>query len=111
MPESGHPARHVHRKRGRSDRVMPRASEASTRNELSAPADEVDPASEPRRTSPAALRWTVGLLALAAGVAIVPLWAPLLLAAWTAILASPLHARLSPRLGGPRAGALVTLCC
>lgn len=38
-----------------------------------------------------ALRWTVGVLVLGALFAMSPLWAPLLFAAWGAILALPLH--------------------
>jgi predicted PurR-regulated permease PerM len=57
-----------------------------------------------------ALRWVV--LALCAGsvVALAPLWAPLVLAIWTADLARPVHARLARMLAGrSRAGAVVTL--
>jgi predicted PurR-regulated permease PerM len=50
----------------------------------------------------------VGIVALGA-FAIVPLWAPLVLAAWTAILLEPLAARLARRLGGRgRSAALLT---
>jgi len=51
-----------------------------------------------------AARWTLLGLCLAAFVALLPLWAPVLLAAWSAILARPLHARLVGRVGG-RSGA------
>jgi len=51
-----------------------------------------------------AARWTLLGLCVAAFVAVQPLWAPVLLAAWSAILAQPLHARLVGRIGG-RSGA------
>jgi predicted PurR-regulated permease PerM len=52
-----------------------------------------------------ALRWTVVLLTVAALFAIGPLWAPLLLAAFAAVVAAPFHARLSQKLGGSKRGA------
>lgn len=45
-----------------------------------------------------ALRWFVGILTLAAGGVLVPFWAPLLLAAWAALIAWPLQQRLSKGL-------------
>ena len=54
-------------------------------------------------------RWTVVALSLAALWTMHPLWAPVLLAAWTAILAQPLHNRMM-RLGGrSRAAGLLTV--
>ncbi|HEY5372728.1 MAG TPA: AI-2E family transporter [Polyangiaceae bacterium] len=41
------------------------------------------------------LRWLVGVLVLAALAVLVPFWAPLLLAAWVALIAWPLQQRLS----------------
>ncbi len=46
-----------------------------------------------------ALRWLVGALTLAAAAALVPFWAPLMLAAWGAIITWPLQQRLSRSLG------------
>lgn len=42
-----------------------------------------------------ALRWLVGLLSVAALSTLIPFWAPLILAAWGAIIAWPLQQRLS----------------
>lgn len=47
-----------------------------------------------------AFRVVVGLLALAALVTFLPLWAPLLLATWTATMTRPLLYRISKALGG-----------
>lgn len=56
------------------------------------------------------LRVTLLLLLVAAFLALVPLWAPLLLAAWCAIVAKPLHSRLVARIGGrSRSAAVVTV--
>ena len=52
-----------------------------------------------------ALRWIVGGLCLAAAAVLVPFWAPLLLAAWGAIIASPLQRRLAKSLHRPRLSA------
>jgi predicted PurR-regulated permease PerM len=41
------------------------------------------------------LVWTVGVLAVAAFIVLVPLWAAVLLAAWCAIIARPLHKKLT----------------
>lgn len=55
-------------------------------------------------------RWVVAALCLGAALAFVPLWEPLLLAVFAAIVAHPLHERLSRKLGGRvRASALVTM--
>ena len=45
-----------------------------------------------------ALLWFVGVLSVAAGAVLVPFWAPLLLAAWAALIAWPLQQRLSKGL-------------
>ena len=45
-----------------------------------------------------ALRWLVGGLTLAAAATLVPFWAPLLLAAWGALIAWPLQQRLTRSL-------------
>jgi len=55
-------------------------------------------------------RWVVAALSVGAFAAFIPLWQPLLLAMFAAVVAHPLHERLSRRLGGrERAAALVTL--
>lgn len=56
-----------------------------------------------------ALRWLVAGLTVAAAAVLVPFWAPLVLAAWGAIIASPLQQRLTRSLRRPRlAAALLT---
>jgi predicted PurR-regulated permease PerM len=52
-----------------------------------------------------ALRWLVAGLTLAAAAALVPFWAPLMLAAWFAIIAWPLQQRLSKAVRGPKLSA------
>lgn len=58
-----------------------------------------------------ALRWVVGVLSLAALLALVPFWAPLLLAAWGAHITWPLQQRLAKgtRRRNVAAAALATL--
>ena len=56
-----------------------------------------------------ALRWLVAGLTVVAAAVLVPFWAPLVLAAWGAIIASPLQQRLTRSLRRPRlAAALLT---
>jgi predicted PurR-regulated permease PerM len=53
---------------------------------------------KPKRTSEGsstALRWLVGALCLGAFVAMLPFWVPLVMAAWAATFAKPLHRALS----------------
>ena len=66
---------------------------------------------EPRSDGTHALRWLVGGLAIAALVVLVPFWAPLVLAAWSAFIAWPLQQRLSKWSGHRHvvAGAVTTL--
>ena len=56
------------------------------------------------------LRWVVGVLSMAGFVALVPFWAPLVLASWGAIIAWPLQQRLAKltRHRGLAAGLLTT---
>jgi predicted PurR-regulated permease PerM len=62
------------------------------------------------RRGPAPIELATLALAAAALLMLVPLWAPLLLAAWVAVLAHPLHTRLTSKLkGSQRAAALVTV--
>jgi predicted PurR-regulated permease PerM len=69
--------------------------------------DDKSSVAPPRAQRPvrAALRWTVLLLSAAALFAVGPLWAPLLLAAFAAIVAAPFHARISKKLGGRKGSA------
>ncbi|HYQ46959.1 MAG TPA: AI-2E family transporter [Polyangiaceae bacterium] len=53
----------------------------------------------------AALPWFVGALTLAAAATLTPFWAPLLLAAWSAIIAWPLQQRLARSLARPKLSA------
>jgi predicted PurR-regulated permease PerM len=52
-----------------------------------------------------ALRWFVVVLSLAAAAVLVPFWAPLVLAAWFAIIVSPLQQRLAKSLRRPKLSA------
>lgn len=57
-----------------------------------------------------ALRWVVVALCVGAALALVPFWAPLVLAAWTAMIARPLHQLLAKRIHRRKgAAALVTV--
>jgi len=52
----------------------------------------------------------LAVLAAAAGLALVPLWAPLLLASWMAVAFRPLHAKLARKIGKrSRAAGVVTV--
>lgn len=66
---------------------------------------------EPGSGQATALRWLVGVLALGALAMLVPFWAPLMLAAWGAIIAWPLQQRVSKWSGHRNvvAGAFTTL--
>lgn len=76
-------------------RTLPRTSESET---------------ESRARDNRALPWLVGALTLAAAVTLVPFWAPLLLASWSAIIAWPLQRRLSKSLHRPKlTAALLTV--
>lgn len=57
-----------------------------------------------------ALRWVTLALVVGAAIAFFPLWAPLVLGAWVALLARPLFVRLAARVNGrQRAAALMVL--
>jgi len=58
-----------------------------------------------------AFRWVVLFLSLAAAATFVPLWAPLVLAAWTSVMGRPLLKRVAAVSGGRHraAGALVVV--
>lgn len=56
---------------------------------------------------PFALRVLVTTLCLAAAVALVPFWAPLVVAAWAAILAAPLHRAVVKRIHRRKGAAAV----
>jgi predicted PurR-regulated permease PerM len=65
---------------------------------------------DPRRQV-TAFRWVVLALVVAAAATFLPLWAPLVLAAWTAVMARPLLKKTARLTGGRHraAGALVVL--
>jgi predicted PurR-regulated permease PerM len=63
-----------------------------------------------RSRSQRSLSWVVLILTLGALLAFYPFWAPLLLAAWMANLARPLHSKLGRRTGARgRAAGVVTV--
>ncbi len=64
-----------------------------------------------RRQQLVAFRWTVLVLSAAAGVTFLPMWAPLVLAAWVATMARPLLTRISKLTRGRSraAGVIVVL--
>lgn len=69
---------------------------------------------KPRREQPegssTVLRWVVGLVCLGALVAIAPFWVPLVVAAWAASLAKPIHLSLAKRLHRRKwAASLITV--
>jgi predicted PurR-regulated permease PerM len=54
--------------------------------------------------------WCLALLGVAAALALVPLWAPMLLASWMAVAFRPWHAKLAQKIGGrSRAASVVTV--
>lgn len=62
------------------------------------------------RPATTALRWTVLVLSVGALWVLTPLWAPLLLAAFAAVVAAPLHERFAKRfMGRNGAAALLTV--
>lgn len=75
------------------------------------------PSSKPRQREAlrafrsSSFHWCLTLLTAAAALALVPLWAPLLLATWLAVAFRPLHAKLAQKLGrrNRAAGVLTVL--
>ena len=70
------------------------------------------PAQDERsRTGARVERWGILLLTVGAAFALLPLWAPLMMAGWAAVLAAPLQQRWIKRVGGGRhrAAAAVTV--
>jgi predicted PurR-regulated permease PerM len=66
--------------------------------------------SERRQLQSVSFHWLLVLACAAAALTLVPLWAPLLLASWMAMVVRPLHARLVRRVkGSGRAAAVVTV--
>jgi predicted PurR-regulated permease PerM len=60
--------------------------------------------------SASSFHWCLVLACAAAALTLAPLWAPLLLASWMAMVVRPLHARLVRRVkGSGRAAAVVTV--
>ena len=65
---------------------------------------------ERRELQTSSFRWCLVVLCAAGALTLVPLWAPLLLASWLAMVVRPLHARLMRRVkGSGRAAAVVTV--
>jgi len=68
------------------------------------------PESPPRSEAQSALRWTVLVLVGLSLFTIIPLWVPVVLAAWSAILTRPLQQRVAKLVGGrSRAAGMVTV--
>jgi predicted PurR-regulated permease PerM len=84
----------------------------------SGPPPEPYAAADERRRSLAegSFHGALVLLCVAAALALVPLWAPLLLASWVALAIRPLHSKLARKIGGRSSAAgvvtvlLVLLC-
>jgi predicted PurR-regulated permease PerM len=89
------------------------ASEPGTVEEMapSLQAEGLDPPrGERRQLQSASFHWLLVLACATAALTLVPLWAPLLLASWMAMVVRPLHARLVRRVkGSGRAAAVVTV--
>jgi predicted PurR-regulated permease PerM len=67
-------------------------------------------ADTPGRHQLRAARWLVLVICFGALLALVALWVPLMLAAWVAIIAHPLHTTVSRKLGGSqRAAGVMTV--
>jgi predicted PurR-regulated permease PerM len=65
---------------------------------------------ERRSLRAASYHWSLVLTCAAAALTFVPLWAPILLASWMAMVVRPLHTRLVKRVkGSGRAAAVVTV--
>jgi predicted PurR-regulated permease PerM len=65
---------------------------------------------ERRSLRTSSFHWGLVLTCFAAALTLVPLWTPLLLASWMAMVVRPLHERLVKRLGGSgRAAAVITV--
>src|SRR5688572_788645 len=62
---------------------------------------------ERRSLRASSFHYCMVLTSLAAVLTLVPLWAPLLLASWMAMVVRPLHTRLAQRVGGKSGAAAV----
>jgi predicted PurR-regulated permease PerM len=99
-------ARHVVPAGGRKLQTM-------SQKHVHIPAPSLDPTRKvdrkrkpgPRRAQLASARWFVLAICFGALLTLVPFWVPLILAAWVAIIAHPLHTRLSRTLGGKHRAA------
>lgn len=68
------------------------------------------PTNEQRSLRRSTFHWGLVLACGAAALTLVPLWAPLLVASWLAMVTRPFHERLTARLGkSSRAAAVITL--
>jgi len=91
---------------------MSRVSSSSITPIPPRPEDSSPPSPPPRsaKTPHTALRWAAIALVAGALLTIAPLWVPLVLATWSAILARPIQRRLSRLVGGrTRAAGVVTV--
>jgi len=96
--------------------VEPRDELAKTREADSEPPERGAEAGpevlrrERRELQTSSFRWCLVLLCVAGALTLVPLWAPLLLASWLAMVVRPLHSRLVRWVkGSGRAAAVVTV--
>ena len=65
---------------------------------------------ERRSLRASSFHWGLVLTCFAAALTVVPIWTPLLLASWMAMVVRPLHTRLVKRLGGSgRAAGVITV--
>lgn len=68
------------------------------------------PSSDQPTKAKLALGWVVSGLCVVSALALVPFWAPIVLAAWTAVIARPLHQTLAKRIHRRKgAAALMTV--
>ena len=84
--------------------------------DLAQPRSDAPPSSgasqrEARKTfGNSSFHWCLALLGVAAALALVPLWAPMLLASWMAVAFRPLHTKLARKIGGrSRAASVATV--
>ncbi len=79
-------------------------------NQLRQPLVKLEGGDEPEQVpekSGFSLSVLVGALCLAAGLALIPFWAPLVLAAWAAVIAAPLHRMIVKRIHRRKGAAAV----
>jgi predicted PurR-regulated permease PerM len=91
----------------------PSGSDLSPEPSLDTPPTDASPDTlrqQRRALRASSLHWAMVLTCAAGALALVPLWAPILLASWMAMVVRPLHTRLVRRVkGSGRAAAVVTV--